>query len=313
MATFKFLNLGQRVRVFVNNVLAQINTSYNDSDAVKIEKQDNNHYGEPFDEIQYQAFDTVSGNELKSNIAKIIVDFPPNKSISPSSTNNEILIENNQEISIINSIAYNAAVDRIKILSFSNIGNFRYNLNSIYPGQQVMNYDFELLKYKSLSSGFGNPYQEIKYQVGNINGYNPTIFSLKINIDGLASLIEVEPADIEENEQSKSIIYNTRISNGFINKTAKVKIETSLPEEVFTSDSEITVIYRNNSIDITQNGEIEIETTLDQIGEDNILLNMTLMLENNNINGFIKFTLLEVNNNNDLVSTQNEQILTLTA
>lgn len=314
MAKFKFLNLGQRVDVSVNNISAQTNTYYEDSDTITVEKNDSTQYGEPFDEIQFQGFYQSQSEELKSNISKIFVNFPPDKTLAPESVNNEITIDNNQQISIIDSIFYNSAVDRIKILDFENIGQLTFNSNFIFQNKEVLQYDFNKIKFKSNASGIGFPYQKIKYQVGNLDGYNSTIYLLTINIDGLASLVEVDDPDVNANEESKSIIYNIQIVSGIINKNAKVQIETSFPPEVFTDpDSSIKLIYRNNVINIKDNGIIEITTVLDQDGKDDLYLEIDLFLENNNIDAFVKFTLLEVDNNASLVSINNEQTLTLTS
>lgn len=314
MARFKFLNLGERVKVFINNVLAQINTPYDDIEPIRIEKNNNSHFGEPFDEINYQAFDDTDNGEIKSNIAKIIVNFPPDKSIVPASSNVEITMQNDEQINIMNFITYNAAVDRIKIIDFNDIGDLTFFSGFIFQNKEIMQYNFSQLKYKSNVSGIGFPYQEIKFQVGNANEYNPTIYSLKINIEGLASLVQIDEPDIVSNETSKSIIYNLKIKNGAVNKSAKISVETTLPEEVFTSEeSKVSLQYRNSNIEITENGTFEFSTTLDQNGEDNLLLDIDLFLENNNIDGTIKFVLLEVDEEASLVGPIHEQTLTLTS
>lgn len=311
---FKFLNLGQRSKIFVDNVLATINTYYDKEKSIRIEKTDPDLLGEPFDEIQYQAFHDTPKGELKSNIAKIIVNFPPDKSLFPGSTDNQIVMENNQEISIFDHISYNEAVDRVKILSFEAIGDITFYSNYIFENKEIMQYDFSHLRFKSRASGTGYPYQEIRYQVGNVNSYNDTVYSLKINIEGEASLLEVEEPDVQETENSKSIIYSLKVQNGVVMKTAKIEYEVSLPAEVFeNSDNEVQISYRGNTIGITENGTFNFVTELDQNGEDEILLQIDLFLENNNIEGFIKFTLLEVDENPLLVSSTNEQTLTLTA
>lgn len=309
---FKLLNLGQQSKIFVNNVLAQINTYYEKEDTIRIEKINDDHIGEPFDTIQYQGFHDTSKGEIKSNIAKIIVNFPPDKSVTPSSVNNEIEILNTDQINIFDNITYNEAVDRAKIISFESIGDLTFNSGYIFENKELLQYDFSKLKFKPLETGIGFPYQEIKYQVGNVLGYNSTIYSLKINIEGLASLIEIEEPDIQEFEGSKSIIYTLGIENGVVNKTAKIQIETSLPPEVFENeDSTVRLAYRNNSFLITENGTIDFTTTLDIRGQDQLLLEIDLFLENNNIEGFVKFTLLEIDEESSLVSATNQQTLTL--
>lgn len=312
---FKFLNLGKRVKVFVNAVLAQVNTFYDDTDDITVEKQNVNDFGEPYDEIQYQGFKTnVGASVLKSNIAKIIVNFPPDKISAPSSADDNVLILNNQQIDIVDNIPYNASVDRLKIISFNNIGNLSYNDSNISNGKEIMQYDFKKIKFKSNPFGIGNPYQEIKYKVGNSLGYTATVYSLKVNIDGFASLLEVGDVETKVQGAFKLISYNLKVQNGVVNKSAKISIETSLPVGVFSSpESNVKILYRGGQVEVTENGTVDFVTTLDQNGQDNILLNIDLNLADNNIDGFIKFVLLEIDENPALVSATNEQTLTLTA
>lgn len=310
---FKFLNLGQRIKLFVNGVLAQTNTQYQVSDTIRIEKKNNSDIGEQFDEIKYQGYEIVDGKEIKSNIATIQVSFPPDKSKIPSSNNKEIEILNSTTIVLSTHISLNEAVDRIKIINFKNIGELLFDNSEVFSGKEIMQYNFSKLKFTSLDSGIGNPYQEIKYQVGNSNGYNSTIYSLKINIIGLASLVELFPPDIQENEKQKSIIYTLKVNNGSVEKTAKIKIETSLPIEVFTPDNSIIIHYKNDSIQINENGIVEILVNLDKKGEAEIITDIELFLENKNINGFLKFTLLDIDGDASNISSNNTKTLTLTS
>ena len=85
-----------------------------------------------------------------------------------------------------------------------------------------------------------------------------------------------------------------------------------MPVEVFENeDSTVRLAYRNNSFLITENGTIDFTATLDIRGQDQLLLEIDLFLENNNIEGFVKFTLLEIDEESSLVSATNEQTLTL--
>ena len=53
------------------------------------------------------------------------------------------IIHNNEEIDIVDHIPYNTSVDRLKIISFDNIGDLTFNSNDIFEGKEFMQYDFE--------------------------------------------------------------------------------------------------------------------------------------------------------------------------
>ena len=157
---FQITEKGSRVIVKVNNSIAVLNQWYLSSDVITVEKQDLNHYAEPYDFFKIKVKN--SENESKEN--NIIVNFPPNKNILIVSIPEEFSMNNNEVINLFSYIQYNAAVDRIRFIDFDNIGEFKNGNNLIEKLKTYYRYDFENIIFKT-NTGNGNPYQTIKYQL----------------------------------------------------------------------------------------------------------------------------------------------------
>ena len=245
---FKIVAFGDRTNAKVNGFNALINTWYNASDVLTVHKNNPSLFGEPFDVIKFKVTDDV----IESNVGNITINVPPNKVNSPLSSNFTGTIANNTEYTVINNIPFNDAVDRIKILSFTNeVGQLIFDTNNIYPGFEILHYDFNLLKFKS-KNGFGSPYFNMTYQVGNADGYNNTIYSLNYNIFGQASLTQDSEETLTD-EFTKSLSFDVKINNGWVNKTAKINVAVNLSASAWPTNTQNFFNFNYNLHEIKNN------------------------------------------------------------
>ena len=302
---FKITEKGSRVIVKVNNSIAVLNQWYLSSDVITVEKQDNNHYSEPYDFFKIKVKN--SENESKEN--NIIVNFPPNKNILIVSIPEEFSMNNNEVINLFSHIQYNAAVDRIRFIDFDNIGEFKNGNNDIEKLKTYYQYDFSQISFKA-SEGNGNPYQTIKYQLGNLNGWDE-ITELKINVNGLASLIKTnEETDTESNFILRETFF--KISNGYINKKAKFSINVNLSSSFWAGISENKISLFSNELNenYTENGTYEKILNLDNQGALSFIIETIIENSTLPVTGNITVNLLEINEDPSLVSSVNSETIT---
>ena len=302
---FKITEKGSRVIVKVNNSIAVLNQWYLSSDVITVEKQDNNHYSEPYDFFKIKVKN--SENESKEN--NIIVNFPPNKNILIVSIPEEFSMNNNEVINLFSHIQYNAAVDRIRFIDFDNIGEFKNGNNDIEKLKTYYQYDFSQISFKA-SEGNGNPYQTIKYQLGNLNGWDE-ITELKINVNGLASLIKTnEETDIETDFILRETFF--KISNGYINKKAKFSINVNLSSSFWNGISENKISLFSNELNenYTENGTYEKILNLDNQGALSFIIETIIENSTLPVTGIITVNLLEINDDPLLVSSVNSETIT---
>ena len=302
---FKITEKGSRVIVKVNNSIAVLNQWYLFSDVITVEKQDNNHYSEPYDFFKIKVKN--SENESKEN--NVIVNFPPNKNILIVSIPEEFSMNNDEIINLFSHIQYNAAVDRIRFIDFDNIGEFKNGNNDIEKLKTYYQYDFSQISFKA-SEGNGNPYQTIKYQLGNLNGWDE-ITELKINVNGLASLIKTnEETDTESNFISRETFF--KISNGYINKKAKFSINVNLSSSFWAGISENKISLFSNELNenYTENGTYEKILNLDNQGALSFIIETIIENSTLPVTGNITVNLLEINDDPLLVSSVNSETIT---
>lgn len=302
---FKITEKGSRVIVKVNNSRAVLNQWYLSSDVITVEKQDNNHYSEPYDFFKIKVKN--SENESKEN--NVIVNFPPNKNILIVSIPEEFSMNNDEIINLFSHIQYNAAVDRIRFIDFDNIGEFKNGNNDIEKLKTYYQYDFSQISFKA-SEGNGNPYQTIKYQLGNLNGWDE-ITELKINVNGLASLIKTnEETDTESNFILRETFF--KISNGYINKKAKFSINVNLSSSFWAGISENKISLFSNELNenYTENGTYEKILNLDNQGALSFIIETIIENSTLPVTGIITLNLLEINDDPLLVSSVNSETIT---
>ena len=303
---FKIKEKGPRVIVKVNGSIAVLNQWYLSTDVITVEKQDLNHYAEPYDFLKIQVKN--SSNESKENY--VTVNFAPNKNLSIISIPETFEMQNNGTVNLFEHIQYNEAVDRIRFIDFDNIGEFKNGNNSIEKLKTYYQYDFGNITFKT-NTGNGNPYQTIKYQLGNLNGWG-AITELNINVNGLASLLKTNEV---RNDYDAFVSHETffKIENGYINKSAKISININMPSGFWDSLTENKISFYSSELDedFIENGVYEKTINLDQNG--NILFTIETIVENSflPITGIITVNLLEINDDPLLVSSSNTQTINL--
>jgi hypothetical protein len=307
---FKIVELGARTNVLVNDIPVVLNTLYPKTDELKIEKQVSAHLGVPFDVVKYAVTD---GTET-SNTANIVVNCPPDLIGTPSSANETQTILNNAVYDVIDYIPFNTSVDRIKITGFNNVGDLNLNGFPIYTNLQIMHYDFSLIKFESFT-GIGVGYQTIYYQVGNQNGFNPTIYSVRFDIVGLVDLIAI--SDEEDQEIGvETINYkegSVEVKYGIPFGIAKVNLNVNLSASAWPvdTDNELSVIYNGIEYKTKNNIITDLLVTLNEFGVGNLEYVLSINEIDVPVTGTIDFELIDINGDPLLVSGTNTVSLTV--
>lgn len=304
---FKIVEFGERTTVKVNGFNAVLDAWYDEPiSALTIHKNDPALFGEPFDFIKYQ----VTDDTLISNTAVITVNFPPDLSVNPESLDTVDFIENDTQYIVSDLLPFNSAVDRIKIVSFdSNAGSLLFNGSNIYPGFEMLFYDFQLLTFKS-KKGTGDPYQEIKYQVGNSLGYNSIEYSAKLNIAGLAILEKTDESQLVEDGISR-LSFDLKINNGRINGVAKVTINVNLSSGAWPVDTDnfFNLSYNNDDIENNANFTTDVMVDLNNEGFESLFGQLDISTADTPVTGTIKLKLIDINSNPALVDPANNEII----
>lgn len=303
---FKIVEFGERTTVKVNGFDAVLDTWYDAADALTFHKTNPDLYGEPFDFVKYQTTDDT----LTSNVSVITVNVPPDKTIDPASADNELPIANDTEYGIMAMIPFNAAVDRVKILDFDNsVGQLVFEGNNVFPGFEILHYDFESLLFKS-KKGTGDPYQEIIYQVGNADGYDATEYSLKLDISGLAVLESISEDTVDE-DGITTITSGIKITNGRVNGTAKINVEVNLSPSAWPVDTEnfFNLSYNGDDIENNVNFTQDIDVDLNNEGFENLFAQLNINDADLPVTGTITFTLIDINGDTGLVDPMNATII----
>jgi len=300
----KFLEIGERVSVQIDNVNVVRNQWYDASKNFKVLKKKGSFYGEPLDYIRYVAKE----DDKISNEAILTVNFPPNKKQPPYSFNNQKLIENNEEIDLSQLIHLNDTADRIRITSFKeNVGDFLFNGNKVYKGLEFMTYDIDKLKYTS-GSGTGLPYQEIEFQVGNKERYSQN-YKLTLNIDGKGILEDpiISPADSFEFRTTSALI---KLVNGPIGGKVKFNVEfNTQSEQIYLADNTGSVGI--NEQEINRNGIFNFEGDINENGEFDINIHAYSKNVISDGSFYFNVTLESINDNTELVGESNNKIIVL--
>ena len=283
----KFLEIGSKIKVLVNNGTANLNQWYSISDIIKVAKKDSKLVGEPFDSIKYISRD----GSIISNEALIQINYPPSKKVDPKSTNSKVEIFNNIEYKMIDYIGYNNAVDRLRITKLeTEAGYLTYKGVKVYLNQEIMLYDLDKLIFVS-KNGIGSPYQKIYFQVGNIEKYSE-VYSLEFAINGKCF---INQPIISKGTSVVSSAITNKIENGVPGGTAKITVlvETN-SAKVFDDNTSITI----NDVEIVKTGLHSFDVKLDSDGEYNF--NIYIFSEDTIDDGAIFFDLeLKLINNDD--------------
>lgn len=300
----RFLKISDRVDIKVNSSSVEKNKWYDINSRFRIDKKETYYYGEPLDSIEYE----IKDNGLISNKSSLRVNFPTNKNKKPYSSNKNLTINNNEELVFSQLISLNNTVDRIRITSLSNDSDdFMFKDKKVFKGLEIMVYDFKNVKYKS-STGTGNPYQEIGFQAGNINGWSEE-YKIKLRINGKAKLEEptIILADSYESRKSSA---NLIISNGSVGRKAKFNVDFRTSSQQIYNEVNKGLILINGQ-EINRNGIFNFEEVLTNKGDFNIKIDIAS--ENIITDGsfYFKVTLESIDNDPSLVSELNNQTIVL--
>lgn len=305
---YRITELGKRTIATVNGFLAVLNTWYDyPIDLLTVTKTDPTKYGEPFDFIKYQAMDS---DGLISNTAVITINAAPDKSILPLSADTTDVLTNDTDYQVTGFMPFNAAVDRIRIVGFdSDIGAILFEGSNIFPGFELLHYDFESLIFRT-KKGTGIPYQQIIYQVGNADGYDSTLYIATFNIVGLASLEEINESEVDA-DGITTVSFDTRVLNGTINGIAKVNVAVALTGTPWPVDTEnfFNLSFDTDDIENNTNFTTDILVDLNNEGFQNLFGQLNINNTDAPVGGTITFTLIDINGNPALVDTGNDQVI----
>lgn len=280
----QFKNLSNRLSIKSNGNNISLSSWY-PKDSITIDKIGGG-YGEPYETLRYSA---KNDDNIESNQASIIINFPPNKNVNPEC---EITIANLQEESSINLedyIVFNEGVDRLRINDYNLVGVLKYNNSNIYKGQVVMSYDFDKITYHA-DKGQGKPYYELTFQVGNSLSYS----SQKKFIANKEALAYIEDPEINIYENTASTLI--KIKDSVVNSTAKLKVIVSTDSLIYFNPEEDNSVFINDK-EILRTGEYEFIVQTNNIGEFNmpIEINSQTPIGDNDI----KFEVRLVKSGND--------------
>jgi hypothetical protein len=310
---FRILELGQRAITKVNGALAVIGIWYDESDVLTTEKLNPNHLGEPYDQIKYD----VTNGPINSNSGLITVNFPPDKTINPESSNEIVLMSTDELKNFEELINYNAAVDRIKIISYTNnVGEFNFFGTVVFPNQVIMQYDLPSLIFKALAGG-GYPYQKLYFQVGNILTYSTTIYFVTVNKDSLAYLEHLFTGELSSADISlhgfHGISSSILLKEGHVNGIAKVKMNVNLNASAFPTNTNniVRLSYNGGVVETQQNGDTIINIPLSNKGIAELEFTASFKNIDLPINGTATITIQEINGDSLLVSLTNEYVINI--
>lgn len=304
---FKITELGSKTDTFVDGNPASINTWYPSTAVLTTKKKigDELIFGEPYDRIKT----IITDGAVDSNENNVIINFPPNKTIAPESSNTSSFIANNTVYNLIDYIGYNSAVDRIKIISFLSPGEITLYGNLIYPNIEISLYDLRNLIFTS-GFGIGTPYNEIKYQVGNADGYNPTEYEINFNISGVSN---VEFVDEDQVLESGIYSYDSdfKIVKGVPFGRAQIELTVDLSPSAWPAltDNEFSISSNNLSYENNIN-VIDLPLEIDLDFKGNADVNFSLLIDELDapVTGTVKIVLKSINNDPSLVSLTNYEI-----
>lgn len=252
----KFLDIGDKLKVLINNQQITLNKWYSISEPFKVAKKDAKLIGEPFDSIKY-----ISKNgDMISNEALIQINYPPSKKNDPLSTNSQIEVFQNSEYILDEHIAINNAVDRIRITKIETEGGyFTYKGIKVHLNQEIMMFDLDKLIFHT-KNGIGTPYQRLHFQVGNNEKYSK-VYTLEYVIYGKSFLND--PV-ITKGTIGISTSISSKIENGTPGGLAKISVlvETN-SKKVFDSDTTITI----NELEIVKPGTYDFDVKLGSEGD----------------------------------------------
>lgn len=299
----KFTKIGSKVNLLVNGAAAVINQKYAAASTFSINKKNSSDVGTPYDTLRYKAYK----GDLESNEATIQVDLLTNTGL-PTASTSTVSIPQNSNINLSSYISINSSSDRIIIENYDyNSGQLTLNGKVVNPGSVIMKEDIQNLIFKSFS-GTGIPYQKIIYRAANSVTQAINFNTIQLNIAGSASLL-LSSYTVEQIENVLERFLSAKISNGRINKKAKLSVNINLDTtKAWPAGNKNEIILTSNDFNkrYTSNITEEIEVSINQYGESDIQLNMTFIQPDiSDITGNIEIKLLSVDGDSSIVTLSN--------
>lgn len=273
---------------------------------------------------KYKTHDTP--NLLESNEALINLIWNSIET-TPSSSNLVIDIVNNQVVNLLDALPLNDAVQFIEIVSMS--GLFK-NLKSkgfpVISGQQIDIVDLLYTNFTANAEGGGDPYFVLTYLVGKNGTTEATQYTLTLNLDSIGFLAKVGNTGIteytEDIDTGGGVIINypvieevtiLKIQTAYAFGVAQVSMNIESPFLSLNPYNYVAIDYNGNQFEEFDNILIDADVNLDENGAailvfKNVIVKDTLVPKI----GKITVTLNEVNGDNSLVDTNNNEYIIFT-
>jgi hypothetical protein len=279
----------------------------------------------PYDEnyistyASYKVYDSV--NDIYSNQAQLNLEWIETTG-TPSSTDQDILIVNNDTFDLLSQLPLDPSTQFIQILSIEGVENLLYKGNPTYEGLRLSTEQLAETVYTAEAIGGGDPYFTLNYYVGANNNVEPTVYSMVLRINSLAELaITAGPTVVDGSDDfddptpttyaTKTETTILEITKGYAYGTAEVTI---------TIDSDFLDLNAWNSVILNYNG-VEREEFVDIVITENVDLdkfgravisvaNFIVYDTADPANGDITITVNDINGDPLLVNgTQSENLL----
>lgn len=305
---FRLFNIPSDVDILVDAAPASEGVWYNNTQTLTAEKKDPDDYGEPFGFIEYQTTDGTVTSEVTLCPINLLV----NPGTTPGAVNYSNTILNDDLVTFTHTLLQlNDGCDRIRILTFKEIGTTTVNGGNVIPNQEVARKDLPNFQFQAESVGHGPNYQVITYQCGNASGYDATIYSITLSISGASDL---DLASSSQYSQLGRTIeeYNLEIPNGVPGGVADIDVDINL-NSVPNTNSRVEVIIGGLTAQYDTNQIVNLTPT---IPESNAILTFTILVDFDDTElpetGTITVTLNDIDGDAGLVSGSNQQVLNLT-
>lgn len=297
---YRLFKIPSDIIIEVDGVAALENTWYANTLDIVAKKNAADDYGEPYTDLEYQTTD----GDVVSPVTPIRINLQVNVN-TPASISQIATVLNDSTTPLFPEMPINDSTDRIQIISFGPTGQLFLNNSLANLGQEILRKDLINFEFIAGSTGFGDTYNQIKYVVGNKDGYSPTEYICTIKIVGQASLGLSSTEDGVENDgpDFSDYTYNLKIENGIPLGTSNVNIALALDgtagvdsyiKTSLTGDTEYT------------NGNFNINPILNEItGELSFSISLRLDNADRPETGTIIITLVDIDGNVANVSGTN--------
>ena len=305
---FRLYNIPADVDVTVDGGPASEGVWYNNTQELKAIKQNADDYGEPFATMEYQCTDGV----VVSERTLLYINLQVNPGTTPAAVNYSDTILNDAVVNLTATLLQlNDGVDRIRILTWKEIGDLTVNGGNLIPNQEIPRKDLANFQFVADSVAHGPNYQVITYQVGNATGYEATIYNVTLSVTGTSDLNLASSTDYTSGNRSVEE-YNLQIPNGVPGGVADIDVVINLNSVPNTNSwveitvSGLTAIYdTNQTVNLTPT-----------IPENTGILDFTIQVDFDDSEvpetGTITVTLNDIDGDAGLVSGSNQQVLNLT-